>query len=461
MNVPLRILHAIHDFLPRHPAGSEIYAHNLCRELSSRHVVHVLAAEYDPSRRHGTLTWRVHEGLPVIELVNNWEASSFADTWRSARIDGQLAHVLRATQPDVLHLHSLLNLSFNLPSLARERRVPVVATLHDHTLACPAGGQRLHLVDGTVCETIDAARCAACFSRSPFQAQMSVAAVGRLAGPAGGPLSAAARKAARLAPRLAAALARGSVARRVAPVSAADVGARLAYLPRVFGAVDLFVAPSEAVAREHRLIGVPEAKLVVSDYGFPAGKPIRRFREPGSPVRIGFVGTLVRHKGVHILIDAARAWPAGRFEIEIHGSRDPFPDYSSRLVRSAEGLPIRFCGPFDPSESAAIYGRFDLLVVPSLWPENSPLVIHEAFMAGVPVAGADTGGIPGLVSQGVNGVLFEPGSADALASEVRPFIDDPAGLARLASGVPAVKTIEADAREWEERYEAVIARRRG
>src|SRR4249919_1984474 len=69
----LRLLHAIHDFLPRHVAGSEIYALELCRELARRHDVFVVTAEYDPEARHGTIRWRAYEGLPVIEIVNNWE----------------------------------------------------------------------------------------------------------------------------------------------------------------------------------------------------------------------------------------------------------------------------------------------------------------------------------------------------------------------------------------------------
>ena len=68
----MRILHAIHDFLPRHQAGSEIYAFDLCREFSARHHVTVLCAEFDPSRRHGHVHWRVHKGLPVVEIVNNY-----------------------------------------------------------------------------------------------------------------------------------------------------------------------------------------------------------------------------------------------------------------------------------------------------------------------------------------------------------------------------------------------------
>ena len=54
----LNILHAIHDFLPRHQAGSEIYAFELCAELGRTHDVTVVCAEYDLTRRHGEVTWR-------------------------------------------------------------------------------------------------------------------------------------------------------------------------------------------------------------------------------------------------------------------------------------------------------------------------------------------------------------------------------------------------------------------
>src|SRR6476469_1107090 len=111
----LRILHAIHDFLPRHQAGSEIYAFELCRQLSRRHEVFVVCAEYDASVPHGTIRWRTFEDLPVIEIVNNWEADRFEDTYASARMTSQLTHVLDATRPQVLHVHNLLNLSFDLP----------------------------------------------------------------------------------------------------------------------------------------------------------------------------------------------------------------------------------------------------------------------------------------------------------------------------------------------------------
>src|SRR5262249_60326820 len=77
-------------------------------------------------------------------------------------------------RPDVLHLHNLLNLSLEVPSLARRRRIPVVATLHDYTLVCPSGGQRVHVAERHTCVRIDPERCSRCFAQTPFARAMAV-----------------------------------------------------------------------------------------------------------------------------------------------------------------------------------------------------------------------------------------------------------------------------------------------
>ena len=141
------------------------------------------------------------------------------------------------------------------------------------------------------------------------------------------------------------------------------------------------------------------------------------------------------------------------------GDLDVFPDYSSRLRREAADLPVRFAGAFDRDRVADVYAQFDVLVVPSLWLENSPLVIHEAFMAGVPVVGARIGGIPGLVEDGVNGLLYEAASPDDLARVLRRLIEHPALVRELSGRVPAVKSIGQDAEEWEAIYAALVRRR--
>jgi len=446
----MRILHAIHDFLPRHRAGSEIYACELAREQSARHDVFVVAAEYDPATAHGSIRWRMHEGLTVIEIVNNWEFDGFDETYSSPRINAQLQHVLDATAPDVLHIHNLLNLSLDLPALARARGIRTVATLHDYTLVCVSGGQRIHVAEEHVCRAIDADRCSRCFAQSSFAAQL---AAGRLmrrrSGRAIGRAAASIR---RILPRLAEAASHRLPSRSIGP---AEIRRRLAYARHVFDAVDLFVAPSASMAEEVVRLGMPENRVEVSDYGFvPAVAASRPARSCGTSLRIGFIGTLVWHKGAHVLLEAARGLN-GAFEVHLHGDVNTFPAYVEDLRRSARGHPVTFHDRFDRESIDAVYGHLDVLVVPSLWPENSPLVIHEAFMRGVPVIGARTGGIPELVTDHVNGLLYETNSADDLRAALQRVIDQPAILERLVSGAPAVKSIADDARQWDARYAAI------
>ena len=81
-----------------------------------------------------------------------------------------------------------------------------------------------------------------------------------------------------------------------------------------------------------------------------------------------------------------------------------------------------------------------MLVVPSIWPENSPLVIHEAFLAGVPVVASRIGGIPELVQDGVNGLLFEPGDADDLRARCSACSTNPRCSSDcVARGIPPVR----------------------
>jgi len=449
----VRILHAIHDFLPRHRAGSEIYAFELARELSRDATVFVLAAEYDPTVAHGTLRWRWYEGLTVIELVNNWEFDCFEETYSSDRINAQLRHVLDATSPDVLHVHNLLNLSFDLPRIARERAIPVVATLHDYTLVCPSGGQRVHVSESHVCETIDPDRCARCFQESALSLQLRAGSVTRARGN-GLPI-----RIGRVVHRLAPAVARTAARKIGGPsVTASDIRRRLAYAKHVFEAVDLFVAPSASMGREFERLGISSDRIHVSDYGFRSMNAVTAPGvQHGASLRVGFVGTLVWHKGVHVLIEAARGL-RGQFELLIHGDTNVFPDYVAALRKAAADAPVTFVGGFDRERTADVYATFDVLVVPSLWPENSPLVIHEAFMRGVPVVAARVGGIPELVRDGTNGLLYEPFSAASLCSALQRLIDDRALLDSLRRQTPGVKSIQDDALEWKARYQTIRSR---
>jgi glycosyltransferase involved in cell wall biosynthesis len=456
-NQRLRILHAIHDFLPRHQAGSEIYAYELCRALAADHHVTVLCADYDTARAHGRIVWRVYGGIPVAEIINNWAVASFAETYRSPLMASRIAQVLRAVQPHVIHVHNLLNLSFDLPAIAQAQAIPVVATLHDYGLVCPSGGQRLHRAEQHVCNVIDTERCVRCFRESPFFAQ---SAFGRVAAATSTPRAVGhiVRTLARMWPTMTARAA-GAISRvPVLPITSEHIESRLAAARAAFDEVDLVVAPSPSIASEFRRLGFDASKIRVADYGF-----VPLTRQPSvaksGRLRIGYVGTLVWHKGVHVLIDAVRGLPVDAYELKIFGDTATFPDYTTHLIGLAAGLPIEFVGRIARARISEAYAQLDVLVVPSIWLENSPLVIHEAFMAGVPVVGARIGGIPDLVTDGVNGLLYDPTSSAELRLVLQRLIDSPLQLTSLARAIPTVKSLADDVRAWGEIYREVVQRR--
>ena len=329
----LRLLHAIHDFLPRHVAGSEIYALELCRELARRHDVFVVTAEYDPAARHGTIRWRAYEGLPVIEIVNNWEADRFEDTYASARMTSQLTHVLDATRPQVLHVHNLLNLSFDLPRVARARGIATVATLHDYTLVCASGGQRVHVAESHVCHEIDTDRCSRCF-RSVTLPRADGCWQGCREAPGGGtdPLRSVHRPQASAGAhrRCGAAVCRGQ-SRQPREHLAARFSTRKTVFRRNRSVRSAFRSLARASMSGSAW---DERRIEVSDYGFTPPPQVPRDRQRVH-VKIGFVGTMAWHKGAHVLIDAVSRL-RGAFEVVIAGDPNVGPEYHARLKRARD-----------------------------------------------------------------------------------------------------------------------------
>ena len=449
-----RLLHVVHDFLPRYRAGVEIYAAELCRELARRHHVTVLTTDYDPSAPHGELCWRVYDGLPVIEIRNNWEGGTFDASYRSDVINARIEQVLETVQPHVVHVHTLLNLSLDLPALARRRGMKVVTTLHDYTLVCPSGGQRLHRAESHVCHDIDVQRCARCFPETVFHTKLTVGRILRRRRGADAVRGLASSLHRRM-PGITRALAARAAHAAPIDVEANDIVRRLDAARSAMANTDLFVAPSASMADEYRRLGVEPDRMTVADYGFEATAASRpKSTMAGGPLRVGYVGSLVWHKGVHVLAAAVQQLRQARIELQlqVHGDAAQDPKYVESLRTATAGASVEFHGPFEPAQRSDIYGDLDVLVVPSLWLENSPLVIHEALMAGVAVIGSDIGGIPGLIRHDINGLLVPPGSADALAAALQRLATDRELLDRLRRTPHRIKSIKDDAAEWEQRY---------
>ena len=421
----------------RYNAGSEVYTQTLCRALADRHEVHVFTREEDPFGPDARMRVERDAGDPRIRLhlVNNPRNK---DRYRDTRIDARFAEVLEAVRPDLVHVQHLNHLSTSLVLEATIRAIPIVYTLHDYWVMCPRGQfmQMFPEDPGNLWATCDgqndrrcAERCyARYFSGDPEARDADVDYWSRW------------------------------------------VARRMAHLRQVADRVDLFIAPARYIRERYRQdFGLPARKLVYLDYGFDHARLHGRTRTPGDPFTFGYIGTHIPAKGIQVLLQAFGQLK-GNPLLRIWGR--PRGQNTAALEAMARDLPpgtaerVTWHGEYRNEDIVRdVFNHVDAIVVPSIWVENSPLVIHEAQQVRVPVITADAGGMAELVRHEVNGLLFRHRSPQSLAEQMQRFVDDPALATRLGrrgylgTENGDVVGIQAHAREVERLYHQVRALR--
>jgi glycosyltransferase involved in cell wall biosynthesis len=219
---------------------------------------------------------------------------------------------------------------------------------------------------------------------------------------------------------------------------------------RMIDAVAALSADTLAVHREHRLFThlAPDRMTVIPNGIAPSSHEARRAGK--GPMRLGFLGRISPEKGLDLLIDALRGVAVAQpWELRVGGTA---PDgLADRLRVRAAGLPVRFLGQVD---SAAFLADLDVLVVPSLWVEPFGRVVGEAYAAGVPVLGADAGGIADMIARVDRDWLFARGDVVDLRRKLERIIEQPRGaLQGPASFAPLLRDMTW--RGISERYEAL------
>ena len=427
----MRILQVVHDFLPRHQAGSELYTYHLSQALlQAGHDVQLCFTEYRGGHETGAGDGRVQQftfdGLTCHEIAFSTFLPTLDSMYEVPAVAAAFRRVLAALRPDVVHFQTLLLFGPSCVEWAVDAGAAVVLTLHDYNLSCLHHG-RLQLPDGQLCRGPEPLACARCaqelvnvrvwFARNHWPPDRE----------------------------------------RWAALGAPMVTRRLERLRAATARVHLAVAPSRFLLEQLADVAVPRALLVHHDYGFPPLRPVPRVPRTG-PLRVGFLGTISDYKGVHLLVEAiARLGPAAPVACAIHGDPTWFPDYVARL---RERLPpqVQFAGPCPRERIPEVLAALDVLVVPSTWYENSPLTIHEARQAGVPVVTAALGGMAELVQDGRNGRCFVANDAADLARVLGELSADPAQVERLGMDRSGVTTIADDAAWMAARYREILAR---
>ena len=146
--------------------------------------------------------------------------------------------------------------------------------------------------------------------------------------------------------------------------------------------VDLFITPSQFLRRRFIEYGFSENKLKFIPYGLYKESFTGFRKKESNRIRFGFIGTILPPKGLDILINAFNRVEDSRAELKIYGRLFPYQgfEYYPKYIKSlAKNGNIRFMGSIDHEDIAEAFANIDVLVVPSIWYENSPLVIQEAF----------------------------------------------------------------------------------
>ncbi|MCY3622297.1 MAG: glycosyltransferase family 4 protein [Gammaproteobacteria bacterium] len=343
--------------------GSEHYIADLTHALEADgHDVHWFALSEDPAR---VASGRSRKCVFRIRATTRWVAIRrrvifFRDLHR------ELADYVARLRPDVIHLHN--NHRYPVSVLAAARGHRIVQTVHDYCAMYP---------------TANCSRRRSCAGRSVFVA-----------------------------------LGHGCLTWKLLATEFLLLYGRR-FLDRRF--VDAFIAPSRDLALHLDRMGYARVRHVPNFRLLPESgtTPL-----PDAQVVL-YAGALIAHKGVAMLLDAfaglvgdvpqAALWLVGN-------GPDAADLESSVRARGLRG--VRFLGQRSPDELADLYRRARVVVIPSLWLENAPLVAIEAAAYGRAVIASRVGGLPELVEHGKTGFLFDRGDRAGLADRLRLLLTD-------------------------------------
>jgi GT2 family glycosyltransferase len=226
--------------------------------------------------------------------------------------------------------------------------------------------------------------------------------------------------------------------------------------------VDLFLAPSATLAAKFEAFGIPEGRLARCNQGIALAPFEGLRRTPSEQLRVGFAGGFLPSKGAHVLLDAVDRMRPGSVVVDFLGSSGAYHghDAYARSLASRLGHPaIRMLGAIPHDRMPAAFESLDVLVVPSIWVENAPFIIREAFAAGLPVVASNLGGMAEMVHDGVDGLLFAPGDADGLAAALTRLAIEPGLLEGLRASIVRPMSIEEDAASLRATYSALATAR--
>jgi len=437
----MKILQVIHGFPPDSMGGSEIYTYYLSKELAKQDEVFVFYRIANPDRPEYDMHFTKSNGLNLYAINNTLKLiDSFEKTYKNDSISKIFETFLEEIKPDIIHFQHLMYLSTTLIEEAKKRNIPVIFTLHDFWLFCHLG--QLLKLDLSICQGPQDSECAGCLPpqlviKGTFEKALNLlrrsGSIFRNRVVQGALLKTFHQHYGKI----------GYLFQRKRNV---QIRNRNIHINKMCSLVDLFISPSNFLRLKFEDFGIRKDKIMYKPNGFNLELFDTFSKKNSQRIRFGYIGTFIPSKGIHILLEAFNNIKTRKAELRIHGTslsyHQGFIDYPAYLRSLGKRDNILWFGEYNNHDIAKILSEIDVLVVPSIWYENAPLTIHEAFMASIPVITSNIGGMKELVHDGENGLLFQAGDSRDLTTKMQMIIDNPNLLYKLQNGIKLVTPID-------------------
>lgn len=309
--------------------------------------------------------------------------------------DNDLAQLLERIQPDVVHFHHYVHIGIETIRLVKRvcPQACIVVTLHEYIAICMNNGQMVK-TDGRLCHQSSSRECHLCFPH----------------------------------------------------ISQEDFFLREQWIKSFFNLVDQFISPSHFLRERYVAWGIEPERITVVENGLPEEEPtpLRILGEEEQRTRFAYFGQINPYKGVDVILEAFARLPKEQRKqvtLDIFGSAlenqtPKFQEKIRKLLKKLKGT-VHLHGPYEPHEMGRLMGEVDWVLMGSVWWENSPLVIQEAFKFGRPIITPDIGGMAEKVQPGKGGLNYRARDSVSLGGVIKRILQEPDLFEELRSTLPA------------------------
>ncbi len=402
----MKTLYATMQFGRGYSQGTERYVAMLTEGLRQRgHEAVVVAG--DPSRRGPQMA--------LGDLIQEDPRTLYCPTRGWMSVVGlpaeEWAPLLEQERPDLVHLVNPAHVGVGLATAARRAGIPVAVTVMDYWWLCPKH-TLLHHRKGCCDGRVTWQECLRCIAaddeRRWLRGLAEVSGLRDVALPT---------------------LYFGrNLMRGVPPHEIRNWVRRQEILRAVLNEADAVVFPSRGTHTNFRphvngIRAYPVAYGLESRW-FEARRESRPNGHPREPdeLKLGFAGAVAHHKGLHLVLEALRQLDWRSTKVLVAGACDN-EFYEHQVRNLARGLNVDFVGCVSSERMPDFMRELDLLVLPSIWPENLPIVMLEAQAIGVPVLASRIDGVTEAIAD--PGMLFDVNSPASLAKTLKAWVQKP------------------------------------